>query len=480
MKTISANGQAKICRKRVASLKPSPENQELYGSTDDDPDIGVLAESIRKFGLREPLTITIDNYIVSGNRRRAALLRIGQQWAPCRVLSVSRDGMSTDEFIALIREYNRQRNKTVADQVREELVDVDPEAAFRNLREHHLESLLRPELNGVQAVTIEGRKKRPGISDDKTDHVKYILKIVEARRDYWPLSVRGVHYPLLNHDFIRGHLWPHAGKPGHGQRQELRYENDDGSYQATSDLITRLRINGILPWEAFDDFTRPFEEFRAFRNVRQFIRQEMRKLLRDYWRHLVQTQPAHIETACEKNTVYHMARKVARKYLIPISSGRGFNSVDPWHDLYVRYLRSGKQRLIVIVISDWDPEGEMIPQVCGRTLLEFGVPESDLTIIKAGVTAEQIAKYNLPAQKFAKESSTNWDWFVNRNNGNDAVYEVEALNPPDMLADFEHVIKSVIDIDLFNKEIAMETKEARYLKSVRTKVVKYLKELLRS
>jgi hypothetical protein len=126
-----------------------------------------------------------------------------------------------------------------------------------------------------RGLKTEGRKRRCRISDDKAEHVKHILQIVRGRRDYWPLSVRGVHYPLLNYDFVRGFYWPKRSEPGHGTARELRYRNDDGSYQATSDLITRLRLKGDIPWEAFDDCTRPLKEFPAFDNVRQFIRHEL-------------------------------------------------------------------------------------------------------------------------------------------------------------------------------------------------------------
>src|SRR5262249_14668529 len=150
------------------------------------------------------------------------------------------------------------------------------------------------------------------------------------------------------------------------------------------------------------------------------------------------------------------------KYQIPTSSGRGFNSIDPWHDLHERYVASGKERLIVIVLSDFDPEGEMIPQVGGRTLRD-DFDNEDFDIIKAGVTRSQIWEYDLPTMSFAKESSPNRDWFVERNGGNDAVYELEALEPENMLEDLEEVIKSVIDIDLYNREVEAEKEEAVYL-----------------
>jgi hypothetical protein len=173
-----------------------------------------------------------------------------------------------------------------------------------------------------------------------------------------------------------------------------------------------------------------------------------------------------------------MVLRVTEDYQIPTSSGRGFNSIDPWHDLYERYVNGGKDRLIVIVLSDFDPEGEMIAQVGGRTLRDdFGVEADDLAIIKAGVTRQQIDRYHLPAQNFAKETSSNYDWFVERNGGNDAVYELEAISPADMLRDLDETIRSVIDIDLFNREAKIEQDEAVYLEAARRKAANALSGL---
>ncbi len=316
----------------------------------------------------------------------------------------------------------------------------------------------------MATLEIEGLKVRYGISDQKAEHVKYIKKVVfEDRVDYWPLSVRAVHYALLNYEFLRN------------IPRKLPYKNDDDSYDKTSDLLTRLRLDGAIPWKAFDDPTRPLKEHHPFSDVREYVRMEVEYLFTGYWRDLLQTQPHYIEVLCEKNTIYHMVLRVTDKYQIWTASGRGFNSIDPWHDLYERYQASGKQRLIVIVLSDFDPEGEMIAQVGGRTLRDdFGV--EDFTIIKAGVTPEQIVKYRLPQQNFAKESSSNHDWFVQRT-GSEAVYELEALPPEDMLRDLDNVIKNVIDVDLFNREVAREAGEAAYLEAAKSKATEALKRL---
>jgi len=248
--------------------------------------------------------------------------------------------------------------------------------------------------------------------------------------------------------------------------------------------LTRLRLNDEIPWEAITDGTRPTKQYNPFKDVREFVRQESENLFTGYWRNLLQTQPNHVEILVEKNTVYHMAERVADKYQIQLSSGRGFNSIDPYHELYLRYVGSGKEKLILIVLSDYDPEGEMIPMVAGRTLRDdFGVLEEDLVIIKAGVTREQARRYNLPPMTFAKESSSNYDWFIERNGGaatpgSDTVWELEALDPGVMLADLERVVQQVIDLDLFNREAAIEQQEAPYLVTTRRVVMDAIRGLV--
>ena len=69
---ISLSDEYRTIRKRLSSIKPSPENHQLYRPTSDDPDISALAESIRKNGLQEPLIVTQDDFIISGHRRYAA------------------------------------------------------------------------------------------------------------------------------------------------------------------------------------------------------------------------------------------------------------------------------------------------------------------------------------------------------------------------------------------------------------------------
>jgi len=458
----------KLVRKRVASLKPSPENEQIYRAVRlDDPDVVGLAKSINKNGLREPLVVTKDRFVVSGHRRLAALNLVDQKQAYCRVLSCKRSDLTRDEYIALLRDHNRQRVKNPAELVRETMIDIDPDEAWDSLRKRRQDSKYNDRLSRVEALAIEGKSCRHGVSAEKQQHVEHIKKVVfQDRKDYWPLGVRAIHYPLLNYQFERN------------TRLGLKYANDKRSYDATSDLLTRMRISGDIPWGAITDGTRPTKEYRSFSDSRQFVSNEIERLFDGYWRDLLQSQPNYVEVLVEKNTVFHMAQRVTDKYQIQTTSGRGFSSIDTIHEIHRRYQDSDKARLILIVLSDFDPEGERIPQsVAGSLVTDFGVRERELTVIKAGVTREQIRRYNLQPQNFAKETSSNRDWFVKRNGGDDTVYELEALAPDDMLKDLEDTITSVLDMDLYNAEVANEREEARFLESLRRTAYEAVKPL---
>src|SRR5207244_2853200 len=153
----------------------------------------------------------------------AAMKAIRQVVAPCRVLGVRYAALSTEERIALLRDHNRQRYKNVAEQVRETLIDIDidKEKAYQNLITLRDKTVLFPNYEDVTALEIEGVKRRSAISKAKAEHVKYIHQVVFTdRRKYWPISVRAVHYALLNYQFLRN------------TADELKYENDKDSYRA--------------------------------------------------------------------------------------------------------------------------------------------------------------------------------------------------------------------------------------------------------
>jgi len=452
-------GQDRISERPIGQIRPSPENAKLYRPVDrNDPDVKALAESIREHGLQEPLVVTRDGWIISGHRRHVAARLAGLKTVPCRVHPIRREG-DRDQFIRLLREFNRQRVKSFDEKLREEVVSVDPEEAYRSLIAHRNEMAAV----AVDELFIRERKWRPKISAAKVPLLEAVKRVIESQRRFWPLSDRRIHYALLNDPPLI-----HASKP------KSTYANTKPSYKALVDLVTRARLEGLIPMQAIADETRPVTIWDVHGDPQGFVRREMGRFLKGYWRDLMQSQPNHVEIVGEKNTIAPTIKPVAARYRIPMTIGRGFCSLRPRFDMSQRFRKSGKQSFVLLILSDFDPDGEEIAHSLARSLRDdFGVDE--VKPVKVALTADQVEDYDLPPTMQAKETSANYKRFANEH-GED-VFELEALAPEDLQAILQETIDSVIDVEAFNHEIDQEKQDAAFLERTRRTVSSVLGDL---
>jgi len=446
------SGQVRISDRRLEEIHPSPENLDLYRPVDPaDPEVQALAESIREHGLQEPLVVTRDGWILSGHRRHTAARLAGLETAPCRVHPLSRE-TEPEEFVQLLREFNRQRSKTLDEKLREEVVSASPEEAYQSLIEYR-ES--RADIE-VDTLAMRDRKPRSKISQAKLPFLEAIQHVLESRRDFWPLSDRQIHYALLNDPPLI-----HASKPG------STYANTKRTYKSLVDLLTRARLEGLIPMQAIADETRPFINWEVHHDPQSYMRGALDKFLKGYWRDLMQSQPNHIEIIGEKNTVAPIVKPVASKYCIPVTIGRGFCSLPPRHAIAERYRSSGKERLILLILSDFDPDGEEIAHSLARSLRDdFEV--SEVEPVKVALTREQVDAFSLPPIMKAKQTSANYGRFAEKHG--DDVFELEALEPHDLQGVLEQTIDAVIDVDAFNHELDQEKQDATFLEASRRRV----------
>jgi hypothetical protein len=463
MSELRTNGKAARVPKRKAARRdveevplsdiyPSPENDNLYRPVDpDDPEIIALAESIRQHGMLEPVIITLDNYIVSGHRRYAAAKLAGLRMLPVRRLRIRRAD-DLDAFVRLLREYNRQRDKTNAERLREELVSINPQGAHDELWQYRRAKASIE----VAPLKVGHARLRKNISSAKLPMLRAVQSVIEERQDFWPLSDRQIHYALLNDPPLR-----HTSKPA------SVYRNDRQSYSDLTDLLTRARLDGSIPFEAIGDETRPIELWDVHENVRAFVRRELDSMFKGYWRDLMQSQPNHIELIWEKNTITSILKPIAAQYTIPYTSGRGYCSLSPRHQMAQRFERSGKDTLVLLIVSDFDPEGEDIAHSFARSMRD------DFSIfaihpIKVALTADQVKRHNLPPIMQAKRKSSRYKSFVKQHGRN--VFELEALRPETLQSIVRSAIEGVIDRDAFDTEIATERDDARFLAGARRTV----------
>jgi hypothetical protein len=352
-----------------------------------------------------------------------------------------------------LREYNRQRVKSLAEVTREEVLDADPEEAHRRLVEHRRR---QSQIDAPTAIQIVGNKHRAQISAAKRPFLDAIIRILEERRQYWPLSVRQVHYVLLN-----GPPLIHASK-------SRLYANDRQSYKAAIDLIARARLAEWIPWNAIDDETRPITTWDVHQSIAPYMKGELDQFLKGYYRDLQQSQPIEIEIVGEKNTVASIIRPVAAEYCIPFTIGRGYSSLPPRYKMAQRYLSSGKEKLILLVLSDHDPEGHDIPHSFARSMRDdFGI--EDILAIKVALTPVHISEFGLqPNNLENKKKGSRYKRFV-QEFGNEG-YELEAMPPAELQRILRAEIDRVLDVRAFNAEIDAEKTDAAHLDAVRRAV----------
>jgi hypothetical protein len=443
----------------LREIQPSPENDLIYRPVNpDDPKIQELADSIEEIGLQEPILVSRDKFIISGHRRYEACCLLNMEKVQCRV----RDDVShTDpEFMTLLAENNRhQRKKNLGEVLRENLVCNNSDDAYEELIEYRKAQL---RVSG-DFLHIEGIKDRKEISDAKRPMLIAIQDVIRNQREYWPLSDRSIHYDLLSNPPLR-----HAGKPN------SRYRNDRQSYQDLCDILTRARLAAEIPFEAIADPTRSVVSWRLNSEVSDFVTDELDRFLKGYARDRQQTQPHHIEIVGEKNTLKGTIHNVAADYCIPYTLGRGYCSLDPRYQMQQRYENSGKDKLIILVISDFDPEREDIPHSFARSMRDdFGI--ENVEALKVCLTHEQVLERDLAKTFDAKPSSPRYRKFVAKYG--DHVHEVEALSPAERSRLLREAIASVLDIDTYNAEVKEEKREAREIAALRQKANELLADI---
>jgi hypothetical protein len=297
-----------------------------------------------------------------------------------------------------------------------------------------------------------------------------VQKIITGQRNHWPLTDRSIHYDMLNNPVLR-----HASKP------DSRYKNDRSSYQDLTDLLTRARLAGLIPFHAIADETRTVETWVWLKpNVGAFVERELRTFLQYYQRNLQQSQPNHIEIVGEKNTVKGSIHSIAQKFCIPYTLGRGYCSLDPRKKMFDRFKASGKNKLIILVMSDFDPEGDDIPNSFGKSMRDdFGIRENRLLIKQVFLTYKQVMERNLPQTFDMKTEGKRYNGFVRKYPDHPYGHELESIPVAERQEMLTRAIDEVLDLDAFNQEVDREKKDAANILKLRTAMKPLLMDALR-
>jgi hypothetical protein len=437
---LKSTHSAEACLHDVCTslLREAPENAKVYdGIRDDDPAIVRLSEDIRENGLHHRIGVSRDGVIGDGHRRFRAVKRLGWEKVPVyirRDISYAKD---REKFLRWLTGCNEQRVKSTEEVLREGLLGMDGHA-WQRVCDYRQEAA---EVNGVEVIHLRGEKRRSQIQD-KLGLKNAIVACVNANAKYWPIGDRKVFYDLLN---VPGLL--------RNDRLKTPFENSQECYDDITDMVTRMRLDGTIPFESIEDETRPVVIWDTHKSVGTFIRRELEDLFSGYWRDLLQSQTNWVELLVEKNTVASSLKSIAAKYTLPMTSGRGYSSLPPRKAMVDRFRQSGREKLVLIVVADFDPEGEDIPNSFGLSLRDdFHLSSRELRVVKAALTHKQVRTLSLHEGQFAKKDSKRYKRFVQAY-GN-RCWELEAVPIETLRAIVETTVRKVLNVEAFEAELA--------------------------
>jgi hypothetical protein len=444
-------GAGQVETRGVREIFSAPENEIVYHRIDPRAAENIaLTESVREHGVLDPIRISRDGFIVSGHRRYSAAVALGLGAVPVIV----EDLLHADpQFMVRLIESYRQRHKSFDESAREQMAIAAAGNSITELQQFRVEQARI----SVPTLALGYEKHRARVSRAKAAFVDAIRGTLRDLGPFLPVSLRQVHYNLLN----RPQFPAVAGRP---------YCNNRASYQALSGLLTQLRVSGAVNPACIIDETRPVNLWNTYASREPYLAAELDGFLRGYARDLLQSQPNHVEICAEKLTLLGTLKKVASDYCLPLNIMRGKNSVTKTHDIAERFKRSGKGHLVLLVLSDHDPDGMVIAESIGRTLRDdWGIAK--VKPVKVAITPEQADGLKLTSayDMEAKRGSSSYREFVRRYGK--TVFELEAIPPAELQVILRQSIESVLDMDAFRREQAEESQEWRELQTFRGRLL---------
>jgi len=247
------------------------------------------------------------------------------------------------------------------------------------------------------------------------------------------LTIRQLHYQFVARDL---------------------YDNTQQNYKRLGDILRNARMGGLVDWDDIEDRTRSLYGKTTSRSPASAIDRARYSYFEDVW----DTQPVRLEVWIEKNALTGVISPTTSRNRIDYFPTIGYPSITSLKDASERHIRINErggwggednpQKVIILYLSDHDPEGFQMVEKVDETLRILGV--ENLEVRRIGLTMDQINEFN-PPPSFAKETSSRYDAYVEEQ-GTTEAWELDALEPA--------VIQGLIQAEI-DKERDPEIWEAR-------------------
>ena len=261
-----------------------------------------------------------------------------------------------------------------------------------------------------------------------------IRDAIEALQDtFEQVTVRGAFYQLTTRGVV---------------------EKTEGGYRQVQRQALLMRREGLLPWEFIADGTRWVYAPETWDSTEDALRETAHTYRRNLWR----SQGVRVEVWLEKDALASLISAVTYKWGVRLMVSRGQSS-----DTYVYHAAQEARRAWleadvetqVFALYDADQSGRSCVEQIEQKLADYsdGAP---VIVDLLAVTDDQIDAWQLPTRP-AKE------------NAEEIAVELDAI-PPDTLQELvDDAIAGLIEIEIWEKEQAVEASERAILEQLARK-----------
>jgi len=232
-------------------------------------------------------------------------------------------------------------------------------------------------------------------------------------------------------------------------------ENNMKSYNSIKGLVTKGRLAGLISWHGIADETRSC--------ITPYIQGDIEYVLDgidDMYRpDLNEGQENYIEVWVEKNALVNVIKRAANPWRVGYMACKGYLSASAAWNASQRFIDAENEgkRCHLIHLGDHDPSGIDMTRDNDERMQIF---EANVEIHRVALNMDQVEEHNLPNNP-AKMTDSRVGQYLELYG--ESSWELDALEPKQIVRLIDDKIRTLVDVDLFNEQLAKRTEDRKDL-----------------
>lgn len=296
----------------------------------------------------------------------------------------------------------------------------------------------------MSKIAYEDKLRLNNANKERLEIINGIIE--EYLADDYILTLRQLYYQLVSREVIA---------------------NNQKEYSKLSILLKKGRMAGIVDWDAIEDRGRQPKLPYSVDGVKDALNDTVEQYRIDR----MKGQEKYIEVWVEKDALSNVFLRVTEQFHVRLMVNKGYSSCSAMHEAFKRFKYNmvlNEQSGLILYFGDHDPSGIDMARDIRDRMAEFGIHGyGEFEVQRPALTIAQVRQFRCPENP-AKLSDPRAGWYV-KEHGTKS-WELDALPPKSLVTIIERNVRGNIDIDLFNTQLKIESKQKKIISDFAKKI----------